>query len=58
MLTLVRVVQGTSIPACLQKYFGPSGWICTNATAKADIANYGFLTLPAGAAAGDCGSVS
>jgi ABC-type phosphate transport system substrate-binding protein len=47
-----------SIPAYLQKYFSPTGYVCTNATAKKDLQNYGFLVLPAGTAAGDCGSLS
>ena len=56
---LYDVVPGTStIPSNLTQYFGPTGWMCTNATAKTDIANYGFLALPAGTAAGDCGSLS
>ena len=47
-----------SIPAYLQPLFSSTGWLCTNATAKKDITNYGFLTLPAGTASGDCGSLS
>jgi len=34
-------------PAYLKPYFGPSGWTCTNATAKKDLQHYGFLVLPA-----------
>jgi ABC-type phosphate transport system substrate-binding protein len=30
----------------LEKIFGASGWACTNATAKTDIKNYGFVLLP------------
>jgi len=47
-----------TIPAYLQKYFSSTGWVCTSATAKADIKDYGFLVLPAGTAPGDCGSLS
>jgi ABC-type phosphate transport system substrate-binding protein len=40
---------GTAYPVYeatgLKAFFGPSGWICTNATAKADIVSYGFTTL-------------
>ncbi len=35
-----------------------TGFTCTNATAKADLKNYGFAVLPAGTAPGDCGSAS
>ena len=47
-----------SIPTYLQPYFSSTGYVCTNATAKKDLQNYGFLVLPAGTAAGDCGSLS
>lgn len=30
----------------LEPIFGSSGFVCTNATAKADLKNYGFLTIP------------
>jgi hypothetical protein len=33
------------IPSYLLPIFGPDGWICTNVTAQADIASYGFLNL-------------
>ena len=36
----------------LEKIFGASGWACTNATAKLDIKNYGFVSI------GICGSTS
>jgi hypothetical protein len=36
----------------LEKIFGASGWACTNATAKLDIKNYGFVGI------GICGSTS
>jgi hypothetical protein len=49
--------QGT-IPANLAPYFGPTGFTCTNATAKKDLKNYGFLVLPAGTTAGHCGFAS
>lgn len=38
----------------LKAIFGPAGWICTNATAKADLQSYGFQLLPVGA----CGSTT
>ncbi|MFF3001318.1 PstS family phosphate ABC transporter substrate-binding protein [Kitasatospora sp. NPDC057940] len=38
----------------LRAIFGTSGWVCTNATASADLKSFGFLPLPAGA----CGSVT
>jgi ABC-type phosphate transport system substrate-binding protein len=44
-----------TIPAYLVPYFGPTGFTCTNSAAKTDLRNYGFLVLPAGTAAGDCG---
>ena len=47
-----------SIPAYLQPYFGPAGYVCTSTTAKKDLKDYGFLVLPAGTAPGDCGSMS
>ncbi|HLX47474.1 MAG TPA: substrate-binding domain-containing protein [Streptosporangiaceae bacterium] len=46
------------IPSYLQPYFSSTGWVCTNSTAKTDLKNYGFIVLPAGTAAGDCGSLS
>lgn len=50
---VVRTASTTDhIPAYLDGIFGSKGWICTNATAKSDIASYGFLSL--GAA---CGAV-
>jgi len=49
--------QGT-IPANLVPYFGPAGYTCTNATAKKDLQNYGFLVLTPGSAPGDCGAAS
>ena len=51
---VVNAPQGT-IPTYLKKYFGPTGFTCTNATAKTHLRNYGFLVLPNGTAAGDCG---
>ena len=47
-----------TIPASLQPLFSSTGWLCTNATAQKDITSYGFITLPAGTAPGDCGSLS
>jgi hypothetical protein len=54
---VVNAPKGT-IPAHLAPYFGPTGFTCTNSTAKADLKNYGFAVLPAGTAPGDCGSAS
>jgi hypothetical protein len=45
-----------SIPAYLAPYFGPTGFTCTNSTAKKDLRNYGFFVLPNGTGPGDCGS--
>jgi hypothetical protein len=40
---------GTAYPTYevtgLKAFFGPKGWVCTNATAKADIISYGFTRL-------------
>jgi hypothetical protein len=36
----------------LEKIFGASGWVCTSATAKTDIKNYGFVSIPT------CGTTS
>ncbi|MCX4744079.1 hypothetical protein OG455_00880 [Kitasatospora sp. NBC_01287] len=38
----------------LRKIFGSTGWLCTNAVARADLQSEGFQLLPIGA----CGSVS
>jgi len=46
---------GFGIPTYLQPLFGPAGYLCTNATAKTDLKHYGFLLLPTGTSAGDCG---
>ena len=54
LFEVVNATEGT-IPANLAPLFGPTGFTCTNATAKTDLKNYGFLVLPAGTAAGDCG---
>lgn len=46
----------THVPTYLQPLFGKgdaSGWLCSNATAKADITSYGFNTLSSG-----CGTVT
>ena len=46
------VVRGTDWNAgdahatALKAIFSTTGWICTNATAQADLASYGFLHLP------------
>jgi ABC-type phosphate transport system substrate-binding protein len=60
MLLLYEVVNAPkgTVPARLAAYFGPTGFTCTNATAKADLKNYGFAVLPAGSSPGDCGSAS
>jgi hypothetical protein len=50
--------SGFGIPAYLQPLFGPTGFTCTNTTAQQQIKNYGYLVLPTGTAAGDCGSTS
>jgi ABC-type phosphate transport system substrate-binding protein len=46
------------IPSYLAPLFGPKGFTCTNATAKKDLANYGFRVLPTSTSnkAGTCGS--
>jgi ABC-type phosphate transport system substrate-binding protein len=54
----VVVSPQPSIPSYLQPYFSSTGYVCTNSTAKKDLTNYGFLVLPAGTAAGDCGALS
>jgi periplasmic binding family protein len=43
--TLYDVMRGPGIPGNLQPIFGPTGWICTNTTAQADILSYGFFNL-------------
>ena len=55
LFEVVNANQGT-IPASLAKYFGPTGFTCTNATAKTDLKHYGFFVLPNGTGPGDCGS--
>jgi ABC-type phosphate transport system substrate-binding protein len=37
--------NGASTNPALQAIFGNKGWVCTNATAQADIKSYGFLPL-------------
>jgi ABC-type phosphate transport system substrate-binding protein len=54
LFEVVNANQGT-IPASLAKYFGPTGFTCTNATAKTDLKHYGFLVLPNGTGPGHCG---
>jgi len=54
LFAVVNSHQGT-IPASLAKYFGPTGFICTNATARKHLRNYGFLVLPNGSGSGHCG---
>ncbi|MFE4518793.1 substrate-binding domain-containing protein [Kitasatospora sp. NPDC056783] len=46
----VRDTEWTATDAhgtALRAIFGPTGWICVNATAKADLKSYGFLVTPA-----------
>jgi ABC-type phosphate transport system substrate-binding protein len=45
---VVRYATNTSdhIPAKLNTFFGTKGYFCTNASSKAAVANYGFLTTP------------
>jgi ABC-type phosphate transport system substrate-binding protein len=51
--TIYNIVQGRkSIDPRLVPLFGPKGWLCTSATAKKDIVDYGFL------ADSKCGSLS
>ncbi len=40
------------IPGYLLSIFGPKGYVCTNKTAKTDLANYGFIVFPAGTGRG------
>jgi ABC-type phosphate transport system substrate-binding protein len=54
LFEVVNAPQGT-VPASLKSYFGPTGFTCTNAKAKTDLRNYGFLVLPSGTTAGHCG---
>jgi len=54
---VVTAPEGT-VPASLAPLFGPTGFTCTNPTAKADLKHYGYLVLPAGTSPGDCGSAS
>ena len=54
---VVNAPEGT-IPARLAPFFGPTGYTCTNATAKTDLKNYGFAVLPPGTAPGHCGAAS
>ena len=46
------------VPPAMAKYFGPTGFTCTNTTAKNDLKKYGFLVLPPGTTAGHCGAAS
>jgi ABC-type phosphate transport system substrate-binding protein len=54
LFEVANAPQGT-VPASLAPLFGPSGFTCTNSTAKLDLKNYGFLVLPNGTSPGDCG---
>ena len=51
---VVNALPG-SIPAYLQPYFGPNGWTCASAAARADLQKYGFLVLPNTGGPGTCG---
>jgi ABC-type phosphate transport system substrate-binding protein len=48
LFEVVRFIVRTRdhIPAYLEPFFGSKGWVCTNATARADLLNYGFVILP------------
>jgi hypothetical protein len=54
---VVTAPQGT-VPASIAKYFGRTGFTCTNAIAKTDLRNYGFRVLTPGTTAGHCGAAS
>ena len=54
LFIVVNAPQGT-VPASLKSYFGPTGFTCTGALAKKHLKSYGFLVLPNGTSAGDCG---
>jgi ABC-type phosphate transport system substrate-binding protein len=44
LFEVVRLASNSShIPAYLQSFFGPRGWVCTAAKAKADLLAYGFI---------------
>ncbi|MCX4747837.1 substrate-binding domain-containing protein [Kitasatospora sp. NBC_01287] len=45
---------GTGANPALKAIFGTAGWVCTNTTAKNDIASYGFQALKVG----QCGGVT
>ena len=54
LFIVVNAPQGT-VPANLKSYFGPTGFTCTGPLAKKHLKSYGFLVLPNGTSAGDCG---
>jgi ABC-type phosphate transport system substrate-binding protein len=54
LFEVVNSAAGT-IPTNLRSRFGPTGFTCTSSTAKTDLKHYGFLVLPNGTSAGDCG---
>src|SRR5262249_34044045 len=54
LFKVVNAPQKT-IPANLAPYFGPTGFTCTNATAKKHLKNYEFLILPNGTSTKNCG---
>jgi ABC-type phosphate transport system substrate-binding protein len=48
LYNVVRFNTATQpIPSALLPIFGPKGYLCTNKVAAKDIANYGFLPVPA-----------
>jgi len=57
-LSEVVTAPAGTLPASLAPLFGPTGFTCTNPTAKADLKHYGYLVLTAGTSPGDCGSAS
>ncbi len=57
LFEVVHSAQGT-IPSNLKALLGPTGYFCTSKTAKKDLTDYGFLLLPTGSSAGDCGFAS
>jgi ABC-type phosphate transport system substrate-binding protein len=54
LFAVANAPEGT-IPTYLKSRFGPTGFTCNSTKATADLKNYGFLALPKGTAAGDCG---
>ncbi len=44
--------SSNGVASYLRQFFGPHGWLCTNKTAKTDLANYGFRVFSHGTATG------